>query len=516
MTVHFALEPVAEDRCVVHVELKAEPRNWPARLFIHAQMMGLVRPGFARAFEQIEAFLNGRAKFPYPDDPPRLRPEALEIQAQARVALAAANIEPALAQRVVDNALALPDRDVVRIHPHELALELGVSRSRALRAMLVAAQAGLYDLMWDVNCPHCRGGNRAKHLGDVRILNACLACNLEFEARFDREVEVTFVVSPSVRTLDLSDHCVGGPGKTPHVHVQRRIQPGQTLEMPAPLESGLYRLRSPLSGQNAELRVDASGAELVQADVTGQGISITQAVRPGGTLQVHNQTSVEQTVSLDDPRFGLRAVTGAQVSALQAFRSRFVHEVLSPEQQLSVGAMTFLFTDLRSSTAMYEQVGDGQALRFVRRHFDILFRVVERNDGAIVKTVGDAVMAVFDDPGDAVRAAVQAVTEVSELRNEGGQPLILRVGLHAGACLAVNLDGRLDYFGSTVNRAARVEHESHGNDIVCTAGVLSEASALLACEGMEIQRFRATLRGVPLPVDLVRLRLPAWQAGVPT
>lgn len=513
MTVHFTLEPAGADRCIARVQVSAEPRTWLARPLVHGQLTGLVRPGFARAFEQIEGFLNGRAKFPYPDDPPRLRPDAQEIQAKARAALAAAKIEPELARRVAHDALALPDRDVVRVHPHELAAELGVPRARALRAMLVAAQAGLYDLMWDINCPHCRGGNRTKNLSEVRGLNACLSCNLEFAARFDREVEVTFAVSPRVRTLDLSDHCVGGPGKTPHVLVQRRIAAGQTLELPVPAVPGLYRVRSPLSSTVAELRVEVGGADLVRADLADAGIAIAQAARPGGSLQVRNNTAVEQTLSLDDPSFGLRAVTGAQVSALQAFRSRFVSEVLSPEQQLTVGAMTFMFTDLRSSTAMYEQVGDGQALRFVRRHFDVLFRVVEQNDGAIVKTVGDAVMAVFDDPGDAVRAAVQAVSGVSELRNEGGDPLILRVGLHAGACLAVNLDGRLDYFGSTVNRAARVEHESRGNEIVCTAAVLDDPRARLACEGMETTRFRATLRGVQEPVDLVRLRLAGWQAG---
>lgn len=508
MTIHFALEPVGSSHCVVRVQVQAQPRSWLAKPLVHGQMVGVVGPGLGRALLQIDAFLNGRAKFPYPDDPPRLRPDARQLQERAKVALRAAGIEPRVAERVLGDALAAPDRDIVRVHPHVLAAELGVSRSRVLRALLLAADAGLYDLMWDVNCPHCRGGNRARHLSEVRKLNACLSCNLDYAARFDREVEVTFAVSPNVRTLDLSDHCVGGPGKTPHVLVQKRAQPGQIVELEVPLRPGLYRLRSPHGARPATVVVQADAAQAIDVDVAPEGIAVGAPVRPGGLLRIRNQTELEHTLSLDDPSHGQHAVSGAQVSALQAFRTRFVREVLSPDQQLSVGAMTFLFTDLRSSTAMYERVGDGEALQFVRRHFDVLFRVVEQHDGAVVKTVGDAVMAVFDDPGDAVQAAVQAVQEVADLRNEAGEPLILRVGLHQGTCLALNMDDRLDYFGSTVNRAARIEHESHGNDIVCTAVVLEDPRGREACAGLEQQRFRADLRGVAEPVDLVRLRVP--------
>jgi hypothetical protein len=249
MDIRFTIEPVDAGRCVVRVDVKAEPRSWLARPLVHGQMVGVVGPGIGRAVEQIDAFLNGKARFPFPDDPPRLRDEAPAIQARARLALQASGIETALLERITGDALAVPDRDIVRVHPHELAAELGVSRSRVLRALLIAADAGLYDLMWDVNCPHCRGGNRARHLSEVRKLNACLSCNLDYAARFDREVEVTFAVSPHVRTLDLSDHCVGGPGKTPHVLVQKRAQPQQTVELEAPESPGVYRLRSPYSAR---------------------------------------------------------------------------------------------------------------------------------------------------------------------------------------------------------------------------------------------------------------------------
>lgn len=504
----FELEPAGPGCTTARLTLTAEPRGLLAVPIVRAQLMGPVGKGFGRALQHLDAFLQGRARVPWADDAPRLQPDAHAIQARARTALAAAGIEPAVADRVLNDALELPDRDVARVRPHDMAQALGVPRSRVLRALLVAAEAGLYDLIWHANCPHCRGGARSKHLRDLQVLNACLMCNVEFQASFDREVEVTFAPSREVRVPDLSDHCVGGPGKTPHVVAQRRIAPGATVELLVPNEQGTWRLRSPLGGPPALLTVAASAGQSSDVTATTAGWQIDSPVAPGGILRITNATQYEQVASLDDPRGEIGAVTGAQVSALQAFRSRFVNEVMAPGQDMAIRNMTFMFTDLRSSTAMYEHVGDGAALEFVRRHFDVLFRVVEQHDGAVVKTVGDAVMAVFDSPGDAVQAALQAVAEMAQVLNSEGESLVLRVGVHAGACLAVNLDGRLDYFGSTVNRAARIEHESSGNDVVFSSALLANPAVQAACAGLHADRYLAALRGVSEPVELVRVRVP--------
>ena len=69
--------------------------------------------------------------------------------------------------------------------------------------------------------------------------------------------------------------------------------------------------------------------------------------------------------------------------------------------------MTVLFSDIKGSTAYFEQHGDVEGLAMVQRHNDLLFPCVENNHGRIIKTIGDAIMALFDNPVDAVKAAAQ-------------------------------------------------------------------------------------------------------------
>src|SRR3546814_18039453 len=73
---------------------------------------------------------------------------------------------------------------------------------------------------------------------------------------------------------------------------------------------------------------------------------------------------------------------------------------------VGIAQVTLMFTDLKGSTALYERIGDARAYRLVREHFAFLGEIVREQEGAIVKTVGDAVMAAFPDPAAAVRAAL--------------------------------------------------------------------------------------------------------------
>ena len=166
------------------------------------------------------------------------------------------------------------------------------------------------------------------------------------------------------------------------------------------------------------------------------------------------------------------AATAAMVIAMQEFRTLFSAEVLAPENPISVGAVTLLFTDLKSSTAMYESIGEAPAYGLVQRHFDLLREVVSKADGAIVKTIGDAIMAAFLDPGNAVEAAF-GMHEAIRKDNAGrGEPhLTLKVGIHHGPCITVNQNDVLDYFGTTANIAARLERESAGNDVAVSDAV---------------------------------------------
>jgi class 3 adenylate cyclase len=153
-----------------------------------------------------------------------------------------------------------------------------------------------------------------------------------------------------------------------------------------------------------------------------------------------------------------------------------------------VGSLTVLFTDLRGSTQLYRQIGDAPAFGLVLDHFEVLRRVVNQQDGVIVKTIGDAVMAVFRAPADALRAAVLAQRELP-------QPLQLKVGIHYGPCIAVTLNDRLDYFGSTVNIAARLESLSLGDDIIISSAVHDDPEVAEWLQGVNVTSLKAALKG---------------------
>ena len=169
--------------------------------------------------------------------------------------------------------------------------------------------------------------------------------------------------------------------------------------------------------------------------------------------------------------------------------------------------LALLFTDLQGSTALYDRIGDMKAFDLVRLHFGYLRECIWRNSGALVKTIGDAVMASFVDPLDALRAALDMRAEIARFNADAGSDLIhLKIGLHAGACLAVTLNDRLDYFGQTVNIAARVQALSGADEIVVTDDVLSLPGARELVAGLKIDSSAVELRGIAGEVRIHRLR----------
>ncbi len=213
-------------------------------------------------------------------------------------------------------------------------------------------------------------------------------------------------------------------------------------------------------------------------------------------------------------------VSGLDLLNVQAFRDLLTQQVVPAHESLRVSRITILFTDLRGSTALYAQKGDPRAYRLVREHFDVLFAAVGAERGAVVKTIGDSVMASFVAPANALRAALamQRGLTTFNRRNslDGDEALLLKVGLHAGPCIAVTMNGRPDYFGSAVNIAARVEGLATGSDVILTDAVRQDPDAAglitqLTADGGELISSTARLRGLAEPVPVYRLTLPRAQ-----
>jgi class 3 adenylate cyclase len=211
---------------------------------------------------------------------------------------------------------------------------------------------------------------------------------------------------------------------------------------------------------------------------------------------------------LVNARFG--RVPALALINIPTFRELVAHQNLPEGQWLGVKRLAICFSDLRGSTALYHKVGDAQAYRWVCEHFKVLFDAAARHNGAAVKTIGDGVMGVFADPHDALRSLADALAGLAELNTRigltGDDRLTLKVGLHAGPCIVVTLNGRLDYFGETVNIAARLGELAKGDDVVLSHAILDDSQTCALAEGLgEVLPLTARLRGLPEDFELHRL-----------
>lgn len=194
-----------------------------------------------------------------------------------------------------------------------------------------------------------------------------------------------------------------------------------------------------------------------------------------------------------------RFLTGTRLLTNQTFRDVYRTDMLDVDQRLKITNLTFLFTDIKGSTGLYERVGDLVAYDIVRAHFHVLHDVVAAEAGAVVRTIGDAVMATFPSPARALAAALRMRDAISRLNEERRrEDLLIKIGIHAGPCLAVMLNDRLDYFGQTVNIAARVQGLADSRAIFATVPIVenSAVSRLLGEAGLAPVAQSVSLRGL--------------------
>lgn len=458
----------------------------------------------------------------------------------ARIATASDDEKLALARLVLHIAEA-SEPDVARMRPYQLAEVWGVPRRQVLGAFLRAAQGGLLRLSWDLLCPSCEAPpTTVRSLKDIPREGHCPACDIDFGASFDQNIEATFSPEPAVRASERLVFCHGSPQSTKSWLAQFVVPAHSTHELVMALGAGRYRLQAAGLKGATLIDVDAGGAlaargvdggsragragggaDTVRVAIASDGgapalPATAPAVHPGAvTIVIDNQLDVPKRVQLAHRAFASQAATAADVTATGIFKELFGGEALSPDQHIAVGQRAVLFTDLCGSTAMYERLGDAAAYGLVREHFKLLFAEIEGHGGRVVKTVGDCVMAAFDSSIDAARAGRRCIVTLRTLKDKDGNApgLQLKVGVHHGPCLAVEANGQVDYFGRTVNIAARVESLASPDELVLSwtavddpavRAFLDEARAI----GDRVASDQQRVKGVVDEVDVVRITIP--------
>lgn len=403
------------------------------------------------------------------------------------------------------------DISIQRMRPYALADVWKLSRRTVLETFLRATRAGMLDMYWDLLCPECRGVTEDHgKLGDLSGRSHCNTCQIDFSVNFDQNVEVIFRPNASIRTVDAQiEFCVGSPQRQPHVVFSLLVPPREQLPISTVLTDGRYRLSATSLEGSQVLSATSNGSERMDfhADHLGWNRDFL-AIGLTPNIRLFNDLDFTQTFKLERLTWSDQAATAADVTTLQVFRDLFSSEVLRAGEEISVGSMTLMFTDLRNSTKLYRDIGDAPAYGKVREHFEVLEQAVAKEGGAVVKTMGDAVMAAFRTPVSGLRAIWNVQ---KELTARGVPPLSIKIGLHHGPCIVVNLNDRLDYFGSTVNIAARLPNFSSGGEAIFSESIRNdpEVTQYLERNAMpnSIQRFQGEIRGFDRPMDLWRTRI---------
>lgn len=397
------------------------------------------------------------------------------------------------------------DAALVNINPYRLAQTRGLGPLDTLKAMLHLTKSGVFNLFWNVHCPSCKGVTQASSkLASLRHGSACPFCEIGFEAGFDTGVEVSFGVNPAVIKPENTTpfaQLFASIDTEPGISIA--LEPGETHVLSVDLLPGNYLLVDAEREKVVNFPVSTSMGAAQVLDVglkdNDELLRIVKARQGKAEIRFTNRAKRRRSLVFARQVAPLWA-SAALVSSLQEFRDMFSSEMLSPEETFSIANLAFLFTDIKGSTELYERLGDSQAFALVKEHFAIMERIVKAHDGGIVKTIGDAVMAAFVSPREALRSALEMIEAFDdmEIARKLKNSIVIKVGVHCGPCIAVTSNEKIDYFGTTVNIAARVQGLSDGRDVMASDQLFidGEAAASIAARKWSFDTFSTSLKGL--------------------
>jgi class 3 adenylate cyclase len=458
-------------------------------------------------------------------------------ESESRFSVLRQSADPSAAAAIEQLVREGSDEALHRINVLEFAKDYGIAVDKALDAFLHASRLGLFEMSWNMLCPGCGGvlGANAQLRHVHQHEYACSLCAAGYEPTLDECVEVAFTVSPRVRrirahdpdsmpmwdyirqmfwssSLDLPDQRTFDANMQDIVLDHSELGPGERGSMQVILPPAFIILFEPVTHSAFFLDVQGEPTrerqELSVVFNKVQAPTGKQVMRPGPLrITFENRTDVRALPGLFiagdamHDMLGKRKpfLTAKRLLTSQTFRDLFHADTLDLDQRLKITSLTFVFTDLKASTELYERVGDLTAYDLVKAHFGVLGRVVGEESGAVVKTIGDAVMATFPTPERGMSAVLRMRDAMRGLNEERQrEDLLLKIGIHEGPCLAVTSNDRLDYFGQTVNIASRVQALAMSRAIYATEPIVrDEATArLLSRSGVTPQPKRCELRGI--------------------
>jgi len=459
--------------------VKIQPRNTIGRVISTLEAGWKGKRALDKVYNRIDQTLQ-KAKTSDtqqdPFEPPKkltpLQTERLRMRIQEAVDN---GVSEQVASKLEHYLSTAASQTLAQIQPYRLAARLNVSRDEMLDACLVAANCGLLKLQWDIICPTCRApASNEEVLSNIKNHTECEVCDVEFQSNIGNAIELVFQADGEIRTVDQGHYCSGGPVHSPHVVTQLRIEPGEQLEVDVSLTQGDYLLREVGSTQRQRLRVKTQGApSQLDLRLSHLGtISSVPVLRMGpiaiSLFNDEDQTRViriERTVERDN------IVTAAAISADARFRSLFPEQTFDKGTPVATEELALFWATVTNVDEVYRLRSEPEAYLLFQQLLQEIETIVNDHQGAVTKTVGEGLMASFQDRSKAVAAGL-AIKDALRLSDKF-DGLEIGVGIHRSRTLVTTQNGRLDYFGAAVRLVQTLANKA-GQGLLMTATVFSD------------------------------------------
>ncbi len=383
-------------------------------------------------------------------------------------------VESSIIERLFNFITQSTDDKLYRIRPKVLAAFLGIELETLITLLLHSCTCGLLNLSWDIVCPHCRGvREKHPHLWTIESKATCEVCDIDFSTGGMNIIEVTFSVNPSIRKVENVLYCSAEPAKKPHILLQKTLLRGGTYTFEVTENDKRLRFRTKGKKSYGILDVDnnASSKSLYWEDLNSNSVIKCSS---GSTVFIKNSEKDEEQYIIEISEDDQSALRPSDLFNFTEFREIFSDETLAYGISIDIGIQNILFIDIVGSTEYYKNSGDTVAFKTIRKYFVKVNDIAKSYRGVIVKTIGDAVMLSFNNPLDALRCAIKLISVFDG--NDSDVPLMTRISINRGSCLAVNLDTLIDYFGQTVNITSKLQGFTDAGEISFTENFINEGS----------------------------------------
>lgn len=384
----------------------------------------------------------------------------------------------------------------IRILP--LAKKWRIDPDELLEVCLHAVKLGVLQITWDTICPHCRGPrDENPYLSEIKLKGHCDVCQIDFENNGKNSVEVVFHVHPSIREIKKIYYCSAEPFAKQHIKLQRLLlKENDETVIETTVPEGKYHYR-------------VVGSEDIKPYVITADTQTVQ--KPNG---IYNQWLLKlKNPSKEDKLFVLENITWDTDAILkperlfsnEVFRELFSDEYLPYDLNLEIGLQTIMFIDIMRSTEYYEVHGDATAFNAIRKIFLYLANVARIHHGTIFKTMGDGCLLAFSQPLQAIESArfLQQQVQKGVLETD----LNFRTSINLGRCLAVNFSNKIDFFGQTVNHAAKLQAGSSPGNIIISENLIndSQVKPFLQKNKIRLEKISVKHESIKNPIPAFKL-----------